>query len=473
MRTHYCFFLTLFLVLGYSCKNENRSNSYNPNDPYGDGNTVYEENSTAIRYGDGEENYYGSGNANAYNTGNGQQGNYGEYQNGNDYGNPNGQQGQYEQQGQYGQQGQYQQQGQYEQQGQYGQQNQYEQQGGIQTVPLTDPKTRMLISTFTYPAQWKVLNKVFYAGDVPSPEVQTFIKGPNGVNFFNQPTKTHISIEDPSMQQLFAQVGAQSGAVPRPFTSIQQLIQQEIGPKMQKEGFRFESIRELSDMRNHLIQSFQRNGGNSRDAQIQVVGAIWSNGQNKKAMTIVKYLAIPGSFSLGGNYVTWVYGVGYLFADAPAFETTVAALKNATLTEQVNPQWEQHQLRQRRASVERSAQVSRSLYQNQSAAFAAHQQKMAANSAAQTQNHNNFMANLRGTDGSGGVGSAKDHNRFINFMRGEETVINPNTGYQRQVESGYDKTYFDQWGQPVQTNDPWYDGTNDDLTPAQTTDDYN
>ena len=140
--------------------------------------------------------------------------------------------------------------------------------------------------------------------------------------------------------------------------------------------------------------------------------------------------------------------------------------KKTVLTSRDNPEWKQL-LAQRRAeakrkeaeAMQRSAWDHQNRMRSREAAFQAHQAKIRGINQAMDASHNNFMSNLRSTSTSSGIGSSSDHNRFINMIREEETVYRSD-GQQYQVESGYDDYYIDDYGNTINSNDPFFDAEN-------------
>ena len=53
--------------------------------------------------------------------------------------------------------------------------------------------------------------------------------------------------------------------------------------------------------------------------------------------------------------------------------------------------------------------------------------------------------------------SDRTHNRFLNYIKDENTVVNQQDGKRYQVEAGSDQYWINDQGQYIGTNDPNYD----------------
>jgi len=340
----------------------------------------------------------------------------------------------------------------------------FTQNGGKQTIHVKDPKTGIVINSVQYPAEWKVLVKPYYTFDDKTPLVRYFIKGPQGVNLFNNSPKPYFSLPNGPVGQMIRQYGNGSGFEFRPVKSVEQIVQQEIGTKMQREGFSYSGGNTMGDIKSYMEQQLREFG--TYNGQVQTIGTVWKNEKNESAMAIINHIVVPQPLGQGETAYLWIYNIDYIFADASVFDKTLAAYKTALFTTQNNPQWKQL-LEQRKAQAQREMQEQRrsasinhqNRMQQRQASFAAHQAKIQGINQAMDASHNNFMANLRGGTSSRGIGSNQDHSRFINMVRGEETVYRSD-GSQFQVDAGYKDYYIDNYGNKIYSNNPSFDAEN-------------
>src|SRR5690606_36345620 len=84
------------------------------------------------------------------------------------------------------------------------------------------------------------------------------------------------------------------------------------------------------------------------------------------------------------------------------------------------------------------------------ASFNAHKEKMKGIYAAQDANHAAFM------NRNFGAGSDTQHKRYINTIRGEETVHNPRTGSNYQVNAASMEYWMDSQGNYIENDDVYY-----------------
>ena len=333
---------------------------------------------------------------------------------------------------------------------------------GRKTYRVKDPKTGIVMTTQQYPADWEVVIKPYYTFDDKTPLVRYYIKGPNGINLFNNNPKPYFSVPDTPTGQMLKQYG--TGLEFRRLAPVSQVVKREIVPRMQREGFSYASRMVMEDVKRYTQGKIREGGVNN--ARTECIGTIWKNAKGEKAMAIITHVAMPQPLSPQEMAHVWIYNIDYIFANAEVFENTVEEYKKSVFTSRDNPEWKQL-LAQRRAeakrkeaeAMQRSAWDHQNRMRNREAAFQAHQAKIRGINQAMDASHNNFMSNLRSTSTSAGIGSSSDHNRFINMIREEETVYRSD-GQQYQVESGYDDYYIDDYGNTINSNDPFFDAEN-------------
>lgn len=104
------------------------------------------------------------------------------------------------------------------------------------THGFRDAKTGLTVFSIDYPSSWKVVSKPTYISDRDFPFFQYRIQGPNGLKAFNGPSNNYISYSNPQIEQISRMNGTKNI---RPLISMQQLIQQDIEPRMQNQGFAY------------------------------------------------------------------------------------------------------------------------------------------------------------------------------------------------------------------------------------------
>ena len=161
--------------------------------------------------------------------------------------------------------------------------------------------------------------------------------------------------------------------------------------------------------------------------------------------------------AISGSMQVWFYSISYTFAEEASFEQTLTEMQQAIRSTIENPQWEQYvaQLaRQRQMKNEQRARLAAQQHQNRMnarwAAFNAHQEKMQGIWAAQDANHASFM------NRNFGAGSDTGQRQFVNMIHEEETVYNPQTGQNYQVNAGSTEYWMDSEGNYIRNDDLFY-----------------
>jgi hypothetical protein len=146
----------------------------------------------------------------------------------------------------------------------------------------------------------------------------------------------------------------------------------------------------------------------------------------------------------------WFYGVSYTFVDQNYFEDTLDKLYEAAIATEQNPQWDQYVAQLSRQRAQQAALDHQARMQTRQAVFNAHQQKMKGIWAAQDANHASFM------NRNFGAGSNVGQQQFVNMINEQETVYNPLTGKNYQVNAGSTEYWMDSEGNYIENNNLFY-----------------
>jgi hypothetical protein len=233
----------------------------------------------------------------------------------------------------------------------------------------------------------------------------------------------------------------------RPIQSNEQIVDSEVRGRMEKSGFRYTGNIERPTAKRYLEQKIKETGGNF---QMEITNTVWENENGQKALASVTKIYLQQTLSSIDEMIMWFYGVDYTFVDAPYFDQTLNQFENVLVSTKENPQWQQYvqQLNQQRMQIAQQQHQQR--MRNNQAAFDAHQQKMKGIYAAQDANHAAFM------NRNFGSGSDVGQQQTINMIHEEETVYNPLTGQNYQVEAGSTEYWMDSNGNYIQNNDLFY-----------------
>lgn len=318
---------------------------------------------------------------------------------------------------------------------------------------LVDARTGLVVSSTEYPADWQVISKPSYTIDQKLPTFLVQVTGPGHLQSFNTPITFHMNYEDPQMVQYLA--NSPFARMIRPLAHPEQLFREEVEPRLRNSGFRFLNTRDFPEatrfLRNKVAESAPP--GSTR---VATHNSEWKNEAGQKALATLSVVSMRQP-TLGGYGVVWFYSVTYTFVDENAYESTVEAFEQALFSTRENPQWTQYvsQLNQQRA-LENEQKMRIAAQQHQArmdakwAAFNAHQESMRAISAAQDANHASFM------NRNFGPGSDTGQRQFINMINEQETVYNPLTGSNYQVNAGSTEYWMDSNGNYIENNDLFY-----------------
>jgi len=314
-----------------------------------------------------------------------------------------------------------------------------------------DARTGLVVSSSNYPPDWKVISKPNYTIDQKLPVFLTQIQGPHNLKSFNTPMNVHISYQNPQTYQFMHK--ATTANLHRAMVSNQQIIEEEVLPRMQNSGFKFAGNISLPKSENYLNQKISAESGGQ--VQLDLLATVWENGTGQKALATVGKIYMQQPLSYIDTMTLWMYSIDYTFVDEERFAQTISALENALISSKENQQWKQYvaQLKQMRA--QKAAQQHQTNMRNRQAAFNAHQQKMKGIWAAQDANHASFMNRTFGS------GSSTSHQNFVNMINEEETVYNPLNGKDYQIEAGSTQYWMDSEGNYIQNNDLFYNPNGD------------
>lgn len=314
------------------------------------------------------------------------------------------------------------------------------------TYEFKDAHSGLTVQTVEYPSNWQVISKPTYTIDQKIPVFLIQILGPHQLKSFNTPINVYVAYRNPQTYQLMSQYGVPAN-MHRPLQSNEQIVDSEVRGRMEKSGFRYTGNIERPTAKRYLEQKIKETGGNF---QMEITNTVWENENGQKALASVTKIYLQQTLSSIDEMIMWFYGVDYTFVDAPYFDQTLNQFENVLVSTKENPQWQQYvqQLNQQRMQIAQQQHQQR--MRNNQAAFDAHQQKMKGIYAAQDANHAAFM------NRNFGSGSDVGQQQTINMIHEEETVYNPLTGQNYQVEAGSTEYWMDSNGNYIQNNDLFY-----------------
>lgn len=320
------------------------------------------------------------------------------------------------------------------------------------THQLRDARTGLIVSSATYPSAWQVISKPSYTIDQKLPSFLIQITGPDNLQSFNTPVTYHVHYQDPQMAQWM--YNTPYGKLSRPLASPQRIFNEEVRPRMEKSGYQYLGEREQPDVTRYLQNKMASKF--SMNTSLSIFNTEWKNESGQKALAGITLVSMQQP-AISGAMMVWYYSVTYTFVNEEVYEQTLERMKEATFSFQENPEWEQYvsQLRQQRAfENQQRLQLAAAQHQNRmqanQAAFNAHQEKMKGIWAAQDANHASFM------NRNFGPGSDTGQRQFLNMINEEETVYNPLTGSNYQVNAGSMEYWMDSDGNYIRNDDAFY-----------------
>ncbi|MFP2958743.1 hypothetical protein ACLEPN_13065 [Myxococcus sp. 1LA] len=247
------------------------------------------------------------------------------------------------------------------------------------------------------------------------------MSGPGNVNVYMFPMRTFMSSNDPMMQAVVRRSGGQM----RAFTSIEDVIQKDLVPVAKKDGGKLvkqydapkiaAANKSFSDLLYKVAPMQQRFLARVTE---------WEDKRGDPYLIVVNLSATQV-----GNVVTWNYHCHALEAPKARYEESKDILLNALARTRYNPEY---------VRAYNQAEMAR-----ERGSWAAHNQRMQANKAAFEAQQKAFHAKndainqaIAANYEQANAASDRNHHRFVNYIKDEETVRNPKDGTRHQVQTG-------------------------------------
>lgn len=317
---------------------------------------------------------------------------------------------------------------------------------------FVDARTGLVVNSTSYPSRWQVISKPIYTMDQKMPLFLMQIQGPNNLKTFNTPMKFHIHYTNPQTAQWMQQYSS-TARMMRPMVSNQQIMNEEVNTRMAKSGFQLVGQKRIPRAERYIRNELNKSG--AQKARLDLYSTEWTNNKGQKALVNLVKIAMQQPLPFGDSMVMWFYSLDYMFVDANKFDATIDELLTAAEATKENPQWKQYVAQLNKVRQQKAIQQHRMNMQNRQAAFNAHQQKMKGIWAAQDANHASFM------NRNFGSGSDISQKRFVNMINEEETVYNPSTGQNYQVQAGSTEYWMDSDNNYIKNDDYFYNPNGD------------
>lgn len=306
-------------------------------------------------------------------------------------------------------------------------------QAGSEVVfhPIIDSKSNDVIAMIPLPANWRINN---------NGESSAMIDGPNGIRVYNLPLKSFLYTDDQYMQQLYTQ----SGQPLRRPVNVQTIVSEDLLPIARREGSTFigqyavadvaRTDREYDAMLFKVFPSQQ-----SFDAVVTE----WEDAKGNPYLILIHQSA-----SAANNLVNWSYYCQAMEAPKAEYESAKKHLVYGFANTRYNPK-----------SVEAyniaEAQKANASMAAHNQRMAARQQQFAASQQAFESKRDQINAAITQNYENNNTASDRNHNRFLNYIKDQETVSA--NGQKYQVQSGSNQYWVNENGQYQGSNDPNYD----------------
>ena len=308
--------------------------------------------------------------------------------------------------------------------------------------PMIDNKNQVM-GHMTFPANWKLHNEPGKAA----------FSGPGGIFVYNIPMRNFAYTNDPMMRQAYAQAG---GKLRMPLSGAE-IIRQDFEPIARKEGSKLIGIHAAADIAKSdgSVQDMMYRIGPSY-AKYDAVVSEWED-KDGNPYAIILHITVSDL----GNMVSWNYYGQGLDVPKDKYESAKKTLVAGLTSLQYNPRY--------------FDQYNQKEMNRESSSWAAHNQRMAqrqqqfdAQQAIFKDKSESINQSIMASYESRNASSDRMHNRFVNYIKDENTVINKSDGQKYQVQTGNDHYWMNDQGQYIGTNDPNYDPNRNQGTQNQT-----
>jgi hypothetical protein len=314
--------------------------------------------------------------------------------------------------------------------------------GRNKAVGAVDRNTGIQMWSTELPSNWDFSYTLDYSKSKDFPNSDWQAKNDKaGVTARNIRSKTYFYSTNQSMMQYFQQTN-QDIAQPQSAGAIQQGT---VSSMMEQKGYKKTGEGRSQAHENRLARAAR--AYNLSNLQMAAIASDWTAPDGRKAQTILFHVIMPNQ-----TETTWWYETVVIEGQGKNFDKVARDFSSAIAETQDNPKWIQY-------TQQVIAQQNTVAQQN----FNANQQRI-------NNNQRNFEAQQRAIVGANDAvnqsimdnwktqNQASDYNQsqFIDYIRDEQNVYDPNSGNTYKVESGYDQYYINNSGEYIGTNDANY-----------------
>ena len=326
------------------------------------------------------------------------------------------------------------------------------------THHYVDGKTGLVVFQKDFPSDWDIVTKPIYNLDTDFPSFLYLMQNNKGMKGFNTPIQQFVSFQNPQYAQMMQSYGMNNI---RGLMSPNNIIENEVKPMMEVNGFKFLSQRQFPDVMAHIDEQRRKIGMTNMDYNLYCTE--WINKDNIKALVTFSQMVLnyPANVNMGEAMQIWNYQVSYFFAPISSYETDLKAGIKADLNKIDSPNWQKYQAQVNNFRQQQSTAQHNDRMRNQQQQFDQHQAMMKDKYAANDANHERYMDNLRNTPTSTGYSSDANHRNFIDMIREEQNVNLEGKTF--KVEAGAENYWMNSDGKYIMSNNQFYDPNRDAL----------
>jgi hypothetical protein len=307
--------------------------------------------------------------------------------------------------------------------------------------PMIDNKGQIM-GQMTFPANWRLHNEPGKAA----------FTGPNGVFVYNIPMCNFMFTNDQMMKQSYAQNGGKLRAP----VSGEDLVRQDLEPIARKEGSKLTKVYRSAEIAKSdaSVQDMMYRIGPTNTRYDAIVSE-WQD-KNGNPYAMILHISVTDM----GNMIMWNYYGQGLDAPKDRYESAKNILLDGLASLQYNPRYFD-QYNQNEMNRESHSWAAHSQKMN------ARQQQFDAQQQAFKQKSEAINSSIMASYNERNASSDRSHNRFVNYIKDENTVVNKQDGNRYQVQAGANQYWTNDQGQYIGTNDPNYDPNRNQETQNQ------
>lgn len=318
---------------------------------------------------------------------------------------------------------------------------------------VRDAQTGLIQSRTPLPQSW----------EVHSSESPVYISGPNGFKVYQSQAHQFGWSPDPFMQQSIRQMGQQVA----PPASVHQILEQQVKPGAQAQGYRFVGTIEVPGIAGFWQRALNAMPHTGTRRSVEALGSEWETSNGSRVLILLIRTLFEGPQS-----ITWRLVTTELESPAAHYEAAKSAYLYGIGSTELNPEWVAASNRNLIGSIaeirrywDNAAQISRNAHQQRMQAIEA--RGAAAQSVGKTYSdildisHQGYLTrdNINSAGHSRTVNAIANTTVVGNHETGEHYTVDGNNAYYWMnndgVYIGTDNALFDPRLHELTRNEEW------------------